>query len=142
MEAVGNVLLPSIRKGAEVVITSDLSRFCEIDYDARSELISERLKLLMELYMPKYEFEPVVYLEPVKDDQLIFWRFQPMYYADYQAVYRNDGIVSHITFLDDCTPIVFTVRSPKGVRSIAVRMAVAESVLRRSILGLKFTKIL
>jgi hypothetical protein len=143
MEQLGNVLLPSVPKGenAEVILASNLSRFNEIDYDARSELISERLKLLMTLYMPKYEFNPVVYLDNAKEEQMIFWRFRPPLYTDYQGKYRNDGILSHIVFNNDRLPIVFTARSPKGVRSIVVRMAVAESVLRRCILGLKFTKV-
>lgn len=143
MEQLGKILLPAAPKGegTEVIIASNLSRLNEIDYDARSELISERLKLLMELFMPKYDFSPVVYLDPIKDEQMIFWRFRPPIYDKYKAIFRNDGIVSHILFQNIHEPIVFTVRSPKGIRSIVVRMAVAESVLRRSILGLKFTKI-
>jgi hypothetical protein len=143
MEALENNYLPNAPKGenAEVVKTSDVGRFSEIDYDSRNELISEKLKLLFEQYMPKYNFQPVVYLDVEKSEQAVFWRFRPPAYDDYQAVYRNDGIVSHITFPNNDAPIMFTTRSPKGVRSIAVRMAVAESTLRRCILGLKFTKI-
>jgi hypothetical protein len=143
MEALENTFLPTVPKGenAEVVKASDLSRFNEIDYDSRNELISDKLKLLIEQYMPKYDFQPVVYLDVEKKEQVVFWRFRPPVYEDYQAVYRNDGIVSHIDFHNNNAPIMFTTRSPKGVRSIAVRMAVAESTLRRCILGLKFTKI-
>ena len=143
MEPVGNTLLPIVSggKSSEVVIASNLSLFDNIDYDARSELISERLKLLLEKYLPKYDFQPVVYLDAAKNDQMIFWRFRPPTYDDYDVVYRNDGIVSHITFRDERYPIVFTARSPRGVRSIVVRLAVAESTLRRCILGVKFTKV-
>ena len=143
MEPVGNTLLPKQTSGnnSEVVITSNLSRFDNIDYDMRSELISDRLKRLMEMYMPKYDFHPVVYLDTAKDEQMIFWRFRPPTYDDFDAEFRNDGIVSHITFRDDRYPIVFTARSPRGVRSIVVRLAVAESTLRRCILGVKFTKV-
>jgi len=144
MEPAGNLLLPAASKGedAEVVIASDLSRFSEFDYDARSELISEALKSLMELYMRRYDFKPVVYWDIAKEEQAIFWRFKPPFYEDYQATYRNDGIVSHISFPSNNAPIAFTARSPKGVCSIVVKMAVAESALRRSILGLNFTKLL
>ena len=143
MEALGKILLPLAPKGedAAVVRASDLSRFGEIDYDSRSELISDRLKMLMERYMPKYDFQPVVYMDTEKQEQSVFWRFRPLTYGDYEATYRNDGIISQIVFPNNNAPIVFTARSPKGVRSIAVRMAVAESTLRRCILGLKFTKI-
>jgi len=143
MEPQDDILLPSPPKGedAEIVLATDLGRFNEVDYDARSELISERLKLLMEQYMPKYNFRPVVFLDQAKEEQLVFWRFSPPPHTDIEAVYRNDGMVSQITFLNDRLPIIFTTRSPKGIRSIVVRMAVAESALRRGILGLKFTKI-
>ena len=143
MEAPGNVLLPSAPKGegTAVVKASGLGLFSGIDYDSRSELVSDRLKLLLERYMPEYDFHPVVYLDMEKQEQYVFWRFRPQVYAQFEAVYRNDGIVSHISFPDNNAPIIFTARSPKGVRSIVVRMAVAESALRRCILGLKFTKV-
>jgi len=143
MEPLGNALLPAAPKGegSAVVKASDLSRFCEIDYDSRSELISDRLKLLMERYMPKYDFQPVVFLDVEKKEQSVFWRFRPPSYAEFEATFRSDGIISQITFHNNDAPIVFTARSPRGARSIAVRMAVAESTLRRCILGVKFTKI-
>ena len=143
MEPSGNKQLPAAPKGldAAVVPAADLSRFSEIDYDARSELISDRLKLLIERYMPKYDFQPVVYLDAPNEEQVVFWRFRPPEYSNFQATFRNDGIVADISFPDLKAPIIFTARSPKGVRSIAVRMAVAESTLRRCILGVNFTKV-
>jgi len=143
MEALGNAPLPSAPKGgdAAVVQASELGRYGEIDYDPRSELISDRLKVLMERFMPKYDYQPVVYLDAGKGEQLIFWRFRPPSYEGFEATFRNDGVVSQISFPNNDAPIVFTARSPRGARSIAVRMAVAESALRRCILGLKFTRI-
>ena len=76
---------------------------------------------------------PIVYYDKDKDEQTIYWRFKPPHYEDYQADYRNDGSVSHISLSVGDAPIVFTARSPKGIRSIVVRMAVAESALRRPI---------
>lgn len=143
LESLENTSLPSAPKGdsAEVVKTSDMSGFSEIDYDSKNELVSDRFKLLLEQYMPKYDFQPVVYLDIAKQEQTVFWRFKPAPYEDFKANFRNDGIVSNISFPNTNAPIVFTARSPKGVRSIVVRMAVAESTLRRCILGLKFTKV-
>jgi uncharacterized protein YjbI with pentapeptide repeats len=143
IEPTGTVLLPAVPKSekSDLVFTSDLSSFSDIDYDSRSDLISERLKLLIERYMPDYEFESVIYYDKAKAEQLIYWRFRPPLYEDFQAAYRSDGIVSQISCPIPKAPIVFTARSPKGVRSVIVRMAVAESILRRSILGLKLTKI-
>ncbi|MCL1981469.1 MAG: hypothetical protein FWG53_00050 [Clostridiales bacterium] len=143
MEPPENMQLPAAAKseGADVVQTSGLDRFSEIDYDSRCGLISDRMKLLMERFLLRYDFKPVVFLDSSNGDQLVFWRFSPAIYEDCSPEFRNDGIVSHVSFPNNDAPIVFTVRSPKGVRSILVRMAVAESTLRRSILGLKFTKV-
>jgi len=143
MEPTGTILLPAVPKGEnpEIVLASDLNRFSDIDYDLRSELISDRLKLLMERYLPRYDFRPVVYLEKAKLAQMVFWRFKPPHYADYQATFRSDGVLAHISFFHNKAPVVFTAQSPRGIRSIAVRMAVAESTLRRGIFGVKFSQI-
>ncbi|MCL2153893.1 MAG: pentapeptide repeat-containing protein [Oscillospiraceae bacterium] len=143
MEPSGSALLPIMPKGddMEVIFIADTGRFKEIDFDARSEIISDRLKMLMELFMPKYDFEPIIFSDTDKEGQMVFWRFKPPYFEDFKAVYRNDGIISRISYPITNAPIVFAARSPKGVRSIVVRMAVAESAVRRGILGVKFTKI-
>lgn len=144
MEPLENTVLPAVPKGdkAEVVKAADVGRFGEIDYDARHELISDRLKMLIERYMPRYDFQPVVFLDMEKEEQAVFWRFSPPLYADCQTTFRNDGIVSHISCNNSDAPVIFTVRSPKGVRSIIVKLPVAESVLRRCIFGLEFTKLI
>ena len=143
MKTHGNVPLPITKKneGEEVVLTSGLSRFSDIDYDVRCELISERLKQLMEMFMPKYNFVPVVYLDIHNKSQLVFFRFRPPFFEDCMASFGNDGTVSHITFAGANAPLVFTVRSPKGIRSIIVSMAVGESALRRKILGVEFNQV-
>ncbi|MCL2151761.1 MAG: hypothetical protein FWH57_02200 [Oscillospiraceae bacterium] len=144
MEPPEKTLLPAAPKGddAGVVKTVDVNRFEEIDYDSRNELVSDRLKMLLEQYMTRYNFQPVVYLDFEKKEQVVFWRFKPPIYEEFKADFRNDGIISRIAFNNNDAPLIFTARSPKGIRSIVVRMAVAESALRRCILGLKFTKIL
>lgn len=84
-------------------------------------------------------------LQPPQPNQTIFWRFEPPLLQldkDYKALYSMSGAVTHISFLGKKMPIVFTARSPKGVSSVLVRMAVAESALRRNFLSLKFTKLL
>jgi hypothetical protein len=143
MEPTGSFLLPAVPKGvnAMAVEASDLKRYSGIDYDARSELISDRLKLLMERYLPRYDYQPVVYVDRDRNEQLRFWRFRPGHYTDCQATFRSDGVVSHISFPNNDAPVVFTARSARGVRSIVVRLAVVESCLRRNMFGLKFTKV-
>jgi len=128
---------------AEIRETSDLGAFYGIDFAARDGLISERLKLLMERYMPKYSFVPVVFLDTKKQEQIGFWRFSPpiLSPAHYQADYRNTGVISHISVTRENAPTVFSVRSPKGAWSVVVHVSVAESMLRRGILGLKLTRL-
>lgn len=84
-------------------------------------------------------------LQPPQPNQATFWRFTPpklQLNVDYKATFRPDGVITHISFLGKKMPIVFTAVSPNGVSSIVVRMAVAESALRRNFFSLKFTKIL
>ena len=142
MESIGKVELLTLPKNTEIIATAKQSQFDEVDYDAQRELISDRLKQLMVIYLPKYEFTPVVIINNEKEEQTEYWKFKPSLLEEYQAQYRNDGIVSHISFPDEHIPPAFTVRSPKRIDTIAVEMAIAESALRRNILGLKFTKIL
>jgi hypothetical protein len=144
MEPSNTVSLPAVPKNenAKLVFTTDLGRFSDVDYDPRNKLISNGFKLLMEQYLLDYDFMPITYCDLNKGDQMTFWRFEPDHYSDFNASYKNDGTVSNInTFSDSNTPIAFTAKSPKGILSVLVRMAVVESALRRCILGLKFTKV-
>ena len=112
------------------------------DYFARRNLVSEKLKNLFALYMPGYNFELAAYMGQEKKDVTPLWLFDPPANSDFHANYRTDGYVSHITPLDKKMPFIFTARSPKGIRSIVVQLAVAESMLRRSIFGVKLTRLL
>jgi hypothetical protein len=90
----------------------------------------------MELYMPDCSFEPVVFKDSVKEDMIAFWKFAPSLYNDFQAVFKANTYITHITS-DDCNaPIAFLAKSQKGVSSIVVDISIAESILRRGILGL------
>jgi hypothetical protein len=141
MESNANIQLPVVPKGekSEVILTTDIQRFRSIDYDMRNQLISERLKNLMSQFLLNYDFVPFIFLDSDTRDSLVFWRFRPPIYKGVEATFRNDGIVSSIEFgRESDAPIAFTVKSRRGVRSIVVRVAVAESALRRSILGVDF----
>ena len=175
MKAENKMSLPKAEKCTDIktVTEVELNSFNGIDYDMDSALISESLKKLMELYMPKYDFKPFVYMVPLDEQdmleyiaeanrakgnksleaklqspqpsQTIFWRFEPPKLkldVDYKAVFGSNGLISHISFLGKSMPIVFTACSPKGVSSVVVRMAVAESALRRNFLSLKFKRLL
>jgi hypothetical protein len=90
--------------------------------------------------MPGYHFELAAYLDSVKPDFTALWIFNPPVRSDFEVTYRTDGHVSQITPTDDM-PHIFMVKSPKGIRSIIIHLAVAESMLRRNIYGLKLTRL-
>ena len=143
IETLENIALPPIPKGEgkAVILTPQITHFNEVDYDARNQIVSERFKRLLEMFVPKYIFIPIVYLTEDRDRQSVYWRFNPPTFEAYKGKYRNDGIISHIAFNTRPLPILFTTKSPKGIRSIVVRKTIAESTLRRGIHGLKFTHI-
>ena len=113
-----------------------------IDYFSRNALISDNLKKLIEVFMPGYSFELAAYQDSSKPVVTPLWIFNPPVCSDFEAVYKTDGHVSHIAFTNTDTPRIFIAKSPKGIRSIIIHLAVAESMLRRSICGLKLTRIL
>lgn len=128
---------------AEIREMPDLSGFYGVDFIARDGLISERLKLLIEKYMPKYYFTPVVFMDTKRQEQIGFWRCYPPFLASdhYRADFRNTGVISNITVTGENAPKIFSARSPKGVWSVVIHAAVAESILRRNIFGLKLTQL-
>jgi len=143
MESLENVALPPVPKGdtSEVILMPDLNNCIEADYDARNEIISGQLKLLMEMYMPYNFSEPIIFLKEDRTSHAEFWRFKPPLFENYEAMYNNGGIVSHISFSNSRVPLIFTAKSPKGIRTVVVDTSVVNSILRRCITGLKFTKI-
>ena len=90
--------------------------------------------------MPGYAFEFAAYLDSEKQDVTVLWIFNPPVLDDLESTYKPDGHVSGITSIVD-TPPIFMVKSPKGACSIIIHLAVAESMLRRNILGLKLTRL-
>ena len=146
MESPSHMKLPPVTKssGFEIVAAKSIDRFEEVDYAARGAIISNRLKLVMEMYLPKYDFEPVVFVKEGTNDMIEFWRFDPPIFKECDAEYRNDDIVSRISFLSDEVeiPFIFTVTSPKGIKTIVMDMSAVNSILRRCISSIKFTKIL
>ena len=129
-------------KTTEVQRITGIKEINACDYFSRYGLISAKLKKLFEMYMPGYHFELAAYIDTLKPDVTALWIFKPKTYFNFQATYRNDGNISHITTPNVDTPRIFAIKSPKGVRSIIVHIAVAESILRRNIFGLKLTRLL
>ena len=123
---------------------SDLSPLYAVDYSSVYGVISNRLKELLALYLPLYDFIPVVYYvyepETGKKEQEALWRFKPPVCDKYEAVYGDDGTVSRIVYAESSAP-VFGVCAPKERRSVITELSVAESILRRSMFGLTLRRV-
>ena len=128
-------------KTKEVQKMTNLEIINGIDYFSRYGLISDDLKRLFEIFMPGFSFELAAYLDSAKSDVTALWLFNPPVYSDFQSTFRTDGTVSHVNTIDTDMPRIFMVKSPKGIRSIIIHLAVAESMLRRNICGLKLTRL-
>jgi hypothetical protein len=139
MEQLENTSAPRFAEGATLIETLDLNPLKTIDYASGQKLVSDRLKLVFEMFMPKLEFIPVVFSD--KKDILTFYKFTPPLYEHCIPAYRIDNTVSRITFLNGPPPVIFTTKPQKNTYSAIVHLSVAESVLRRRILGLRFTKL-
>jgi len=129
-------------KTAEVQKIANLMKISDFDYFSRYDLISDNLKSLIEKFMPGDNFELAAYLDSEKQAVTVLWLFNPPICSDFEAAFRTDGHVSHMANTSADSPRIFIVKSPKGVRSTIVHLAVAESMLRRNIYGLKLTRIL
>ena len=99
---------PSVR------IIHDIPSLQKFDYIAGEHLISDRLKQLLEQYLP---------------EQL--WR--PCVFVDTQTV-------EQITFAEKA-PGLLHLRGSKGMSFLVVHLSVAESILRRGICGLELLRL-
>ena len=143
MEGPERKSLPPAGELIKATIIDCIPKVNEIDYDAKSGLISDRLKTLMETHLPAYEFGhvPSAFMSEDRSAAAFYWKFNPPAYDAFSAAFKHD-LITHVKFNDINVPPIFTAMSPKGKRSIAVSMPVAESALRRGIMGLKFTRLL
>jgi uncharacterized protein YjbI with pentapeptide repeats len=137
---------PSLPSGKfkEVLTVANLTRLHYFDYivqNNQSHLISDRLKQLIEKYLHGCHFTPVVFKDSAEPKMIAFWKFDPNININFQADYRTDGYVSSIAPADCDMTFAFSTKSPKGFRSIVVHAAIAQSILHRSILGLKLTRL-
>jgi hypothetical protein len=146
LEQTGHVSLNAVKTGetenAILFRTSEISELLEIDYIYKGSLVSDRVKQLFERYIPKNTWIMNGYVDIESRMQVVFWHMVLFEYTQIKGtVYRNDGIVKKLSLSDDSQPVIFKVKSPRGVISDIVHISVAESLLRRKYLGLKVTRL-
>lgn len=98
-------------------------------------LISNRLKELIEMYLPSMEFGPCI-LEGGDGPEL--WTLQVKEADTSQALYRPDGSVSAVSPMGRIP--IFMVPNYKKI-SYIVNLALAESILRRGFVNLGLERI-
>ena len=129
-------------KNTVLLESSDISKLLKFDYIHKDSLVSERVKLLFESYLPHNKWIMNGYVDTEKGMQKVFWQMDLFECVQHrETVFRNDGLIKKISFGDDNPPVIFKVKSPRGVISDIVHISVAESLLRRKYLGLKLTRL-
>ena len=146
LEQIDHVSINSIKvgetKNSVLYKSNEISKLLKFDYIHKGSLVSERVKQLFESYLPHNRWVMNGYVDTENGDTLVFWKMGLFECIPLQgSVFRNDGIVKMISLSDDSLPVVFKVRSPRGVISDIVHISVAESLLRRKYLGLKLTRL-
>ncbi len=121
---------------------AELDRF---DYIANEHLLSERLKDLIEQYLPEQFWRPCVFVDLKRKEQKTFWFLPTLPYAPKRVDMAPNGIPDAI-YIEACdfaksSPGIFCVRNRNGASFLIVHLSVAESILRRGICGLKLERI-
>jgi len=129
-------------KNAVLFKSSEISKLLKFDYIYKGSLVSERVKQLFESYLPYNKWIMNGYVDMETGMQEVFWKMDLYEWKQLEGtVFRSDGIVKNISLGDYCPPVIFKVKSPRGVISDIVHISVAESLLRRKYLGLKLTRV-
>jgi len=122
--------------------SSEISKLLKFDYIYKGSLISERVKQLFESYLPKNKWIMNGYVDIETGMQEVFWQMDLFEcIPQNETAFRNDGIVKTIFLGNDPPPVIFKVKSPRGVISDIVHISVVESLLRRKYLGVRLTRV-
>lgn len=130
---------PSVRTMENLML---LDKF---DYLANEHLLSDRLKQVIEQYLPEQLWRPCVFIHPQKKEQKTFWFLPPLPYQPKQVTFAPNGLPAAV-FIEKQdfakkAPGILRIRSPKGAVSVIVHLSVAESILRRGICGLELVRL-
>lgn len=137
--------LPSMEKeivedlDATIYKVHDLRKLKSLDYIKSMDIISNRFKQLLDLFLPERAWRPCVFVDTEKVEQEAFWHLSIEDYMPEEVEFHNDGFIFKIKVSMD-TPRIFRLKHKRGT-FIIVHVSIAESVLRRNILGLEFMPI-
>lgn len=123
--------------GAVICKSDDIQELHGVDFLEREGLASDRLKLLLEAYLVQKDWRACIFVNPGKAGAETFWFLDPEEYTPAQTGLDPASILTKLYFSDTEIPRIFTVKPEKGVKSLVLHLSVAESILRRGILGLR-----
>ena len=148
----GTVTLPKAPKTEDasledpsVRIIHDIPSLQKFDYIAGEHLISDRLKQLMEQYLPEQLWRPCVFVDTQTVEQITFWFVPSLPYVPKKVVAASNGIPAAV-YIDaqvvaEKAPGILHIQGAKGMSFLVVHLSVAESILRRGICGLKLLRL-
>lgn len=129
---------------ATICQTKHISSLLSFDYLEEEQLISDRLKVLLEQLTISVQWKPFIFLDSSSNQQAMFWHFTPVSLQPKELDYFIDGFVCHFTldYLEGRhIPPIFQIKSKKGTISNIVHLSVAESILRRGYTGLQLLRL-
>lgn len=132
-------LAPSVR------VMDHVDPLDKFDYISREHLISDRLKLLLELYLPRQAWRACVFIDSQRKEQKTFWFLPALAYRPQQVTAASNGMPAAVYVKEQDfakkAPGILRVRSPKGMVYYLLHLSVAESILRRGICGLELVRL-
>lgn len=133
------VIRQVIMKEEEAVIckVNDIEPFRFIDYIKKDNLVSNRVKELLELFQPNEAFRPFIFVSLEKQEESTFWYWEVGAYEPISYQCGKDGLVEELVVDWETVPRMFQVRSEQGAVSTIIHLSIAESILRRGYLGLE-----
>ncbi len=128
-----------------VCLMENLNPLEKFDYIASEAFVSDRLKQLIEQYLPEQDWQPCFFVDISKKAQKTFWRLPRLPYAPERIASAPNGtpLAIYVKESDFAfkSPGIFRIRSPKGTPYTIVHLSVAESILRRGICGLSLQRL-
>ena len=124
---------------------TDLSPLDRYDYLASEHLLSDRLKLLLEQYLPEQNWRPCVFIDQARKLQKVFWFLPPLPYQPERIDRARNGLPCAVYVAEQDfamkSPGIFCIHNHKGPDCVIVHLSIAESMLRRGICGLELVRL-
>ena len=143
LKQLGTISIPREKKHepgeSSVRVMENVASLRNFDYIAAESLVSDRVKLLLEQYLPEQEWQTCAFVDPQKQEQETFWFLPPISYVPEDVGFAN-GLPCSVTVNNDDfaekSSGIFYIPNPKGTPFVIVHLSVAESILRRGFCGL------